>query len=124
MLGLGTSILSSSGASSENVALSVFKRRVQDDGGSTESGLCLDNAFEALNVQDSNINLMRRFETRVRADGGIVEDNTCMLTEIKSLSAAKSRQLQLLRDFEDRVGLDGGTFESNNCALDAIADLI
>ena len=124
MLGLGTSILFGSVASTENDAISAFKFRVSLNGGLIESPSCIDASFDLIDDQDSDINILRDFEARVFQNGGTAESGTCLLTEIKSLTPEHSVQLRLLRKLEDRVATNGGTFESNNCALDAIADLM
>lgn len=125
MLGLGTSILSSSSAFSiEDLALSNFKLRVERDGGSTENPSCLTSAFDKLDDDFLDRNIVRDFGLRVARDGGSFEANNCALTEVSTLSANHSRDVQIIVDFQSRVSRDGGSFESPNCARIEVDSLL
>jgi hypothetical protein len=125
MLGLGTSILPSSSAFSiEAFALSNFKLRVERDGGSTDSPSCLTSAFDKLDDDFLDRNIVRDFGLRVARDGGSFEANNCALTEVTTLTTPHSLAQEILNRFDSRVRRDGGSFESSNCARTEIEALV
>ena len=115
MLGLGSSLISGSALSSvESVILSLFKDRVRKDSGDVESGLCLENKFDALDDVFDHRVIRSTFRKRVVAEG-YVDDVNCLTIALKVLDAQASADKAIRNRFRDRVVADGGYVDDVNC---------
>lgn len=124
MLGLGASLLYSSGVSSvESIILSLFKERVRQDSGSIEDGVCLDASFDKLDDVFDHRVIRSTFRKRVVAEG-YVDDINCLTLALSVLDAAATRDKGIRNTFRNRVVADGGYVDDVNCLTTEIAGLI
>lgn len=124
MLGLGSSLLYSSGVSSiESVILSLFKARVRQENGTVEDGGCLDAIFDDLDDVFDHRVIRSTFRERVVAEG-YVDDISCLTASVKVLDATATRDKSIRNTFRDRVVADGGYVDDVNCLTLGVAGLI
>jgi len=124
MLGLGSSLLYSSGVSSiESVILSLFKERVRQENGTVEDGGCLDASFDNLDDVFDHRVIRSTFRKRVVIEG-YVDDISCLTASVKVLDATATRDKSIRNTFRDRVVADGGYVDDVNCLTLGVAGLI
>ena len=123
MLGLGSSLISGSALSSvENVILSLFKKRVREDSGDVEDGVCLEREFTNASISFNHRQIRSRFRKRVVSEG-YVDDVNCLTSSLKSLDKKVSADKAIRNRFRDRVVADGGYVDDVNCLTLSIQDI-
>ncbi len=66
----------------------LYKERVEADGGVVEALSCLSDALEALGYNDANYNsekLANAYDVRIVADSGTLEAKTCVEQNLKNI---------------------------------------
>lgn len=74
-----------------------FRQRVQNDGGTFESGDCVDDALTELGVGSETLTntFVEYHKNRVESDGGIFEGENCAIDAINALGGTKDVPIEL-----------------------------